>query len=68
MTDRVKGLYVAFEKDVRVDDVKIITDAINIIRGVAKVDTFVTDSRDWINREQIKHELRDKMRKVLWDY
>lgn len=34
MTDRVKGLTVIFEQDIRDDDCEYITNAIRMIRGV----------------------------------
>ena len=60
MTDRVKGCWVLFDKDIRVDDVEQITDAIKMIKGVQEVQISVADFNDWANRNRIKAELRDK--------
>jgi len=60
MTDRVKGFVVTLEKDIRIDDVEVILSAIKMIRGIANVETSVSDYDDHMNRERIKYELRDK--------
>ena len=60
MTDRVKGVYVAFERDIRVDDVEVIVNAIRMIKGVAGVEQeqFISNSDDWMNRQQVRMELQ----------
>lgn len=63
MTDRLKGVYVAFNEDYREDDAEQILAAIRMIRGVAAVTPMVTDSTDWIARVRVKAELTDK----IWD-
>lgn len=60
MTDTVKGAYIAFGKDVRIDDVQRIVDAIKMIKGVKSVKLNETDPDDYMNREIMKDELRDK--------
>ena len=57
MTDRIKGLTVAFEKDIKEDDVQSIINAICLIKGVCSVSKSVSDTDDWINRERIRNEL-----------
>lgn len=59
MTDRVKGCYVAFDKDLRTDDVECVLDAIRMIRCVAEVtaEDYVTDPDDWMNRQQIRSDV-----------
>ena len=58
MTDRVKGCWVAFEKDIRDDDVESLLNAIRHIRHVAAVSTddCIADHDDWMNREQIRRD------------
>lgn len=58
MTDRVKGCYVAFDKDLRTDDVERLLEAIRMIKHVANVttDDCVVDPSDWMNREQIRRD------------
>jgi hypothetical protein len=59
MTERVKGFTVTLEKDIRIDDVEVIMQAIRMIRGIANVEP----SDDIINRE--KYELRGKFYKFV---
>lgn len=65
MTDRVKGLMISLNKDVRVDDVEHIVDAIKMIRGVGAVETSIVDHDDWMNRSRIGQELKDKLLKAF---
>lgn len=61
MTDKIKGFVVTLEHDVREDDVQVITQAIEMIRGVASVEPSVSDTDDQMNRARIKSELRGKL-------
>lgn len=61
MTDRLKGLIVTFEQDIRTDDAQGIIDAIKHIRGVASVDTSVTNIEDHMNRVMVSREIRTKI-------
>lgn len=63
MTDRLKGLTVVLESDMRDDDAQAVIEAISMIRGVLKVHPILTDSMDYIDHERIKSELRQQ----LWD-
>lgn len=65
MTDRVKGLTVTLEHDIRIDDVEFIKQAIEMIRGVASVDYSISNSDDIINQARIKHELKMKLFEAL---
>jgi hypothetical protein len=65
MSDRLSGVIVTFEKDMRDDDAQELITAIQCIRNVASVDPVVVNSSDWINRQQVRHELRMKLFKVL---
>lgn len=60
MTDRLKGVYVAFDKDYRDDDVEQIIDAIKMVRGVVDVKAVTVNPEDWMNRARVKDEMRDK--------
>ena len=64
MTDRLKGLTVAFESDIRDDDAQCIIDAILMIKGVANVTTSISNSEDYMNRQQVKREVVDKLYKL----
>lgn len=63
MTDRLKGLTVAFDHDIREDDAEAIVNAIKMIKGVVDVKPTYATSEDWINRERIRRELGA----ALWD-
>ena len=67
MTDRVKGLYVALDKDYRDDDVQVLIAAIKMLRGVADVETNVVDINDYYNRAQIRDQLRSDLFAVISD-
>lgn len=66
MTERIRGCWVAFERDIRVDDVEPLIEAIKRLRGVQAVEEKVADDRDWMARERAIAELRDKMKHILW--
>jgi hypothetical protein len=53
MTDRVKGLVVALDKDYRIDDVQAIIEAIKMTKGVAAVTPSITTPEDWMNRSHV---------------
>lgn len=57
MTDRIKGFTVTLSKDMRIDDVQAIKKAIQMIKGVAKVNESISEIDDTINQQRIKHEL-----------
>ena len=63
MTDRLKGCWVAFDKDYREDDVEAILDAIRMIKGVGAVSTNDTRTtmEDWMARQHVKREIADKI-------
>jgi hypothetical protein len=61
MSDRLKGCWVAFERDIKDEDAEPIMEAIRYIRGVQAVDASVTDSDDWLARQHIKADVREKL-------
>jgi len=60
VTDRLKGVYVTFDKDYRTDDAEQIIEAIKMIKCVSDVKGLVVDHEDWMNRARVKDEMRDK--------
>lgn len=66
MTDRIKGFWVALERDIREDDVESLVEAVKHLRGVQAVKIQVADPDDWMARERATTELRDKIIEVLW--
>jgi hypothetical protein len=67
MTDRVKALTVILERDNREDDTQALVDAISMFHGVAKVEMVKVTPDDYINRERIRREFRERLWKALED-
>ena len=65
MTDRLKGVTVAFDEDIREDDAESIINAILALKHVQHVTTLLTGVDDWINRQRIRHELAEKLLEVV---
>lgn len=65
MTDRIKGLTVAFTADIREDDAQCIIDAILMIKGVANVTTSLSSPGDYINRQMVKSIAIEKILKFI---
>ena len=65
MTDRLKGLVVAFVGPIREDDAKAIKNAIYQLRGVAMVSDLVDNPDDHVNREIVKREMTTKIMDAL---
>lgn len=61
MTDRLKGLTVTLEADMREDDAKFIIDAILLLRGVAMVHTHVADLDHHFAVSAAKMDLQKKI-------
>lgn len=66
MTDRLKGVWVAFDRDIRVDDAEATISAIKQIRGVLAVEPSVASLDDWIAQQRVRRELGDKLWDVLY--
>lgn len=58
MTDRIKGVWVAFENDLREDDAKPVIEAISQLRHVVGTTAHVVDHNHWMARAQVQSELR----------
>ena len=59
MTDSLKGVIVAFDRDIRVDDAEPLIEAIKMIKGVADVSPSVADMNDYSARVQVRCQLAD---------
>lgn len=68
MTDRLKGVIVTFEADIREDDAQEIINAILMIKGVVDVTTSIRSHDDIMNRTRIASELKTKVWEVFRDY
>ncbi len=65
MTTRLKGLRVAFEKDIREDDARSIIGAIGMLRGVLTVKPIEAESDDCIIEDRIRQEFSKRLWKAL---
>lgn len=65
MTDRIKGFTIVLKKDIRDDDFEAIGKAVEMIKGVAKVEPSISTGDDWMNRERVKMELQNKLWEVI---
>ena len=66
MTDRFFAVTVLLEKDTREDDAQAILEAISMIKGVASASPHIADLGQWAAEERARHEIRDKLWKVLY--
>lgn len=67
MTDRIKGLTVALDRDYRDDDVQAIVDAIMMIKGVKGVTTSKVDMSDYTARVIVASKIQSKVLQVFTD-
>lgn len=65
MTDRLKGVWVAFDHDIRDDDAEPLINAIRQLRGVLSVEPSISDPSDWNARQRVHHELAEKLWAVI---
>ena len=61
MSDRIKGLWVAFDKEIKDEDVEPLVDAIKMLKHVENVTTRKVQADDWMIRNKIKAEIREKI-------
>lgn len=65
----MKGLTVAFDRDVSEEHAKAVADAIRLMYGVGNVSVLPTESNDFFARSQVRNEIcdaiREAMRKIL---
>jgi len=67
VTDRIKGLYVVLEYDIREDDAQPLIEAIKMLKNVLEVKTEVSTSDDWLAYIRAKNDLRGKIVQILVD-
>ena len=65
MTDRIKGVWVAFRDDLREDDAEPVIEAIKQLRVVVGVTKLVANSDHWMARMQVSNEIGEEFGK-LW--
>ena len=61
MTDRVKGLIVTLDRDIRIDDVEHAVNAVKMIKGVSSVQLSISTPEDHMARARVMSEIRDKL-------
>lgn len=61
MTDRINGLYVVLDHDIREDDVEHIVNAIRQIRCVLDVQKNISNFELFINKRRLKNELLEEV-------
>lgn len=66
MTDRINTLCVVLEKPIRVDDAEDIITAIEMIRGVTKVEANIANPETYAADIRARRELGDKLWSVLF--
>ena len=65
MTDRVNALTVTLERDIRIDDVQVLVDAIKMLRGVMSVETHISNIEQHIAEERVRIEFKQKLWEAL---
>lgn len=66
MTDRIHSLTVILDKDYRDDDVKVISNAIRMIRGVIEVKEHVADLNSKMAEAMAESRMRTKIFELLY--
>jgi len=65
MTDRIKGVLVTFEKDIREDDCEPIIGALKMIKGVLTVKPYISKMEDYILYQRGHFDARNEMFELL---
>lgn len=68
MTDRLAGVFVVFEKDIREDDAEKLLDAIRCIRNVLTVEPHVASADLFIAEMRARTEMVKKLQAVVLEY
>ena len=66
MTTRLKGLTIAFEKDIREDDAEALINAISCMRNVLSVAPIETTFEGYIEEQRVRQDLGTKLWEVLY--
>jgi hypothetical protein len=65
MTDRLKGVLVTFDKDIRDDDAKPLIEALKMIKGVQSVKPYVSGGEDYMMYHRGYQDCKEKIWKQL---
>ncbi len=66
MTDRVRGVLVTFENDIRVDDLEPVVAAIKMLKGVLSVKPVPANIDGHISEERVRFDLGQKLWKIIY--
>ena len=66
MSEQFKGFVVMFGKPVSEEYMDKVKDAIKLFQGVIDVSPSVENADDWMNKEQVRRELRKKLLEVIY--
>jgi len=64
MSDRVKGFWVALDREVKDEDVVALVEAIKQMRHVENVTTKKVQPDDWMIQSRVRAELREDLIKL----
>ena len=68
MTDRINGVFVTLEDDIRIDDAEYLLNALRMVKGVIDVSPNVSDSMNHVAKIRAKTELTNAMLDALRDH
>ncbi len=68
MTDRINGILVVLEEDIRSDETEPILNALRCIRGVLRVEPNVADAEAYIAESRARTELVKELHAVLMKF
>ncbi len=61
MTDRVKGLTITLESDIRIEDISPLMNAILQMKGVIDVSPIISNASDSVVKLRCRQEMREKL-------
>jgi hypothetical protein len=64
VSDRLKGCWVSFERDMRAEEAGPILGAIRAIRGVGAAEVSVAGPDDWMARERVRSEVKARIHEL----
>jgi hypothetical protein len=65
MSERIKGFVVTLNNDYKEEDLKDIKNAIFMTKGILSIESIPANIDDYMNRERIKNELKNKIWEAL---
>lgn len=65
MTDRLKGVLITFDRDIRDDDAEAILTALKMVKGVMTVKPYIAGSEDYMMYHRGYQDCRTKILKDL---